>query len=257
MAEKPSLYVVEKKEVVILVVIFILVTVLAFTLGVKYGESVGRNTAISTHEAQKEHADAAAEKIGGTLGAEHGESENHGEAPAEEHGAPHGEAHAVAADANGAEHAASPEAQATTAHKAEPAHNSEGAKEPKLTNETVAAVETNSDKYLLEALKEAGVETPIANKMDKTLPEEVKKVSKGDYLIQVGSYPTKRDAEQQVNALKQKKVTATILPPFKDRQGEWYRVVIGSYKTRVSAEKEAKSLKAKGHIRSYFVKKQD
>lgn len=243
MAEKPSLYVVEKKEVVILVVIFILVTVLAFTLGVKYGESVGRRVAITTQEAEKAHADAAADKVGGTLGAEVLDS------PKSEH--PENEDKQTSAPTTDSH---SPEAQAG-GHKTEEriAPNEES----KLTNETIAAVETNSDKYLLEALKEAGVETPVEKKKTNELPQAVKAPPKGDYVIQVGSYPTKRDAERQVDALKHKKLMAMILPPFKDRQGEWYRVVLGSYKNRNSAEKAAQLLKAKGDIRSYFVKKRD
>jgi hypothetical protein len=54
MTEKPSLYVVEKKEVIILVVLFVLVTVLSFTLGVRYGESVGKKIAHEQEQAARE-----------------------------------------------------------------------------------------------------------------------------------------------------------------------------------------------------------
>ena len=62
-------------------------------------------------------------------------------------------------------------------------------------------------------------------------------------MIQVGSHPTKHEADDQIHSLKSGHVSAIILPPFKDKQGEWFRVVIGSYKTKTEAEKEAKHLK--------------
>ncbi len=249
MAEKPSLYVVEKKEVVILVIMFILVTVLAFTLGVKYGESVGRSAAVAQFDADKAHADAAADKVGGTLGAEGVEKPE--AAPAPEVQAKSSEHEAKAHEEQ------SPEASAEAGKHSAETDNDKEESDAKLTNETAAAVDANSDKYLLEALRGAGVETPIEKNPAKQLPQTVKSVKAGDYVIQVGSYPTKRDAERQVNALRQKKLSASILPPFKDRQGEWYRVVLGNYKNRNSAEKDAKGLKSSGQIRSYFVKKLD
>ncbi|NUM88546.1 MAG: SPOR domain-containing protein [Bdellovibrionales bacterium] len=233
MSDKPSLYVVEKREVVILVILFVLVTVLSFTVGVKYGESIGRRTGRVEMEAEKEHRQQEADKQGGTLGA--GEAVSPQEVPAkapEEQAGGHAEGHAV-------EPAASPEAHAPDA--------------PKLSNETVRAVDKNSDEYLLKALRESGVETPVEK--EKKLPSDVKKVKPGSYVIQVGSYPTKRDADQMLASLRKKGVEALILPPFKDQQGEWYRVVVGSYSSRGGAEKDAKQMQGKGLVRSFFVKR--
>jgi hypothetical protein len=71
MSDKPSLYVVEKKEVVILVILFVLVTVLAFTMGVRYGESVGKKAAKEQAAAEVKTGLAGAEMIGGKLEAAH------------------------------------------------------------------------------------------------------------------------------------------------------------------------------------------
>ncbi|MGZ3696063.1 MAG: hypothetical protein ACXWQO_18575, partial [Bdellovibrionota bacterium] len=73
MSDKPSLYVVEKREVVILVVLFVLVTVLAFTMGVRYGESVGKKAAQEQVAAESSHVGSESEATGGTLGTTHGE----------------------------------------------------------------------------------------------------------------------------------------------------------------------------------------
>ena len=70
MSDKPSLYVVEKKEVVVLVVLFVLVTVLSFTLGVRYGESVGRKMAHEQELASKEVGGENVQGGAGTLGGE-------------------------------------------------------------------------------------------------------------------------------------------------------------------------------------------
>jgi cell division protein FtsN len=270
MSDKPSLYVVEKKEVVILVVLFVLVTVLSFTLGVRYGESVGKKTAHEQEVAAKEHGEAVGDAGGGTLGKavppesheEHGEAKHdeHGGAP-EAHGdhaapAEHDPKHDTKKETKSEEHgeAKSPDSHSPESAAKAPSHGGESAPRE--------AIDKNSDEYLLNALKEAGVEPP-GGKAPKSakLPDEVKepaspsrpRVVAGSYVIQVGSHPTRSEAESQVRQLRARRVSAEILPPFKDRQGEWHRVVIGSYKNKRDADKEAAGLKGKGSIVSFFV----
>lgn len=244
MSEKPALYVVEKKEVVILVVLFVLVTVLAFTMGVRYGESVGKKAALSQAQAEGEIGADHAEHTGGTLGATGGGAEHDEE---DSHGAAAG--HGKEAPAAHGKEAASGHGEKTEAPKAV----AKSAPEPSEAPGRDAA-DKNSDEYLLNALKDSGVEPPGGKAPnDAKLPSDVKRAKSGAYVIQVGSHPTKGEAESQVRMLSSKKIDAEILAPFKDRQGEWHRVVIGSYKTKREAEKEAGQLKAKGAILSYFV----
>lgn len=251
MSDKPSLYVVEKKEVVILVILFVLVTVLAFTMGVKYGESVGRKATAEETSASKEHLAGQGEHMGGSLSeAEHAEHDEHAAAP--EHGEK-AEAHGghEAAEAHG-EEAKSPEEHAKSSEKehekAEPAPK-EGKKK--------SAADHNSDEFLLNALKESGVQAPEdkAGAAASKLPDSVKAPKAGSFVIQIGSFPTKKDAEQQMRLYRGHKLDASILAPIKDKQGEWYRVSIGSYSNRTDAEKDAKLYKAKGLIKSYFVRR--
>lgn len=259
MSDKPSLYVVEKREVVILVVLFVLVTVLSFTVGVKYGESIGRKTGHTEAVAEKEHQNAEADKQGGTLGGKpEGEAveANAHDAPekASEHGAASPEAHAEEPVAKATEeHSDSHVDKTAHADKTADKSKTANAAAPKLSNETVRAVDKNSDEFLLKALRESGVEPPVEK--EKKLPSEVKKVKPGSFVIQVGSYPSKRDADQMSSSLKKKGLDPVILPPFKDQQGEWYRVVVGSYQTRILAEKEAKQMQGKDLIHSFFVKR--
>ncbi len=242
MSDKPSLYVVEKKEVVILVVLFVLVTVLSFTMGVRYGESVGKKAAQDFTAAEREHGDAEEKAVGGTLG----------QAPAGHSSEPAGHA------AEHKEHAA-PAAHGEPVKHEEPTKSTsspEVAAAPGAASNARAndSADKNADEFLLNALKEVGVEPPGGKTRDNAkLPSEPKKATSGSYVIQVGSHPTRAEAESQVRQLKNKNIQAEILTPFKDRQGEWHRVVLGSYKTKRDAEKEASALKGKGMILSFFV----
>lgn len=267
MPDKPSLYVVEKKEVVILVVLFVLVTVLSFTLGVRYGESVGKKVALEQAQAARELGEAGTVGGSGTLGAA-GEGES--KSPAKgEHADSHGEKgddhdKPTEIKAAGSKDSHAPADHGADAHAKGESHNPtspEGAAKSSASgsggNE---AVDKNSDEYLLNALKEAGVEPP-GGKAPKgaKLPDDVKasparpRIPGGTYVIQVGSHPTRNEAETQVRQLKTKRVNAEILPPFKDKQGEWHRVVVGSYRNKRDADKEASGLKGKGSIVSFFV----
>jgi hypothetical protein len=279
-SEKPSLYVVEKKEVIILVVLFVLVTVLSFTLGVRYGESVGKKLAHEQEIANREQGGGDETSGSGTLGKGPAHSDEAGslEKPEGKPEARPEEGKEAKAPAPGvhAEAAKPGEAGHEAAHEGAPAkpetketHSPEAAaKTSAATGASHEAVDKNSDEYLLNALKDAGVEPPGGKAPDNAkLPDEVKTTREaeasapkavsharsGTYVIQVGSHPTEGEAESQVRSLKSRKVSAEILPPFRDKQGEWHRVVIGGFKSKRDAEKEATGLKGRGSIVSYFV----
>lgn len=244
MSEKPSLYVVEKKEVVILVVLFVLVTVLSFTIGVRYGESVGKKVASEKLEAKEEVSSESADSIGGKLGATEEEGASSGSGSSSGHSGSHAEGHD-----EGKVHAGSAgEEKAVTASVPAKEVRSEKAV-------TKDSLDKDSDEYLLNALKETGVEPPGGKAPENaSLPQEVKKAPRsGTYVIQVGSHPTRQEAESQIRKLQSKNVRADILPPFKDRQGEWHRVVISGFKTKREADREASQLKGKGAFSSFFV----
>jgi len=222
MSDKPSLYVVEKKEVVVLVVLFVLVTVLAFTMGVKYGESLGQQgKAIKEEYAAEIGAQApAGGKLGGASTLQVEQAKEVGERS--EHSKPEGE------------------------------------KPTTMTPDEIGAAqvvaEKNSDEALLEALRSEGVEPPGGKAPGgASLPSEVKVAAVGTYVIQVGSHLTRSEAELQLRSLRAKELGAEILTPFKDKQGEWHRVVIGGFKNKRDADREALALKNKGLILSYFV----
>ncbi|MCO5141510.1 MAG: SPOR domain-containing protein [Oligoflexia bacterium] len=242
--KKPSLYVVEKKEVVILVVLFVLVTVLSFTLGVRYGESIGKKIAKEEEVAETElggHGDSS----GGTLG----KKETHDEKPA------HNESHSGEKDHSSNESSHAPHGEHESHVESQPVIEE---KAP-VTNvkDTKSQVDKNSDEYLLDALKTTGLESPESKAKDEQeLPSSVKSIKSsrsGQYVVQVGSHPTKVDAQRQVNSLAKKGIQAELLPPFKDRQGQWHRVIVGTYSQKSEADRVARQLKQKGSITSFFV----
>ena len=288
MSDKPSLYVVEKKEVVVLVVLFVLVTVLSFTLGVRYGESVGRKMAHEQELASKEVGGENVQGGAGTLGGEaRKESGNPHEkadhpdsahAAADEHSKEQGE-HAMPSP-HGAEPSSGEKVAAHDKHGNSEEHGEGGHNEtPPEKNPHAAShspeeaaksssgavkevVDKNSDEYLLSALKDARIEPPGGKApKEAKLPENIKvpptrsdsKAKSGSYVIQVGSHSSRGEAEAQMKSLHGRRVLAEILAPYKDKQGEWHRVVIGGFKTKRDAEREATTLKSKGAILSYFV----
>lgn len=249
MSNKPSLYVVERKEVVVLVVLFVLVTVLAFTMGVKYGQSMGRKLIAKEQQAKEQIEGDQATATGGSLSDSHGSA-----APEPEAEKGHGK---------------------SESHGKAESHGDSGEKQPEAAEpdmvaalkpaEKAALQDTNSDEYLLNALKESGIEGQSSK--GAKLPEKVKTkpgkpaaVAKssprgGAFVIQVGSHPVLKDAERQLARLKARKLDAHILPATRDRQGEWHRVVVGSYSNKNDAEKEAKVYKDRGIIGNFFVRK--
>ena len=303
MTKKPSLYVVERKEVVILVVLFVLITVLAFTMGVKYGENVGRK-----HAQDKQSAEAglteSPSSAGGHLGA--------GDAPADPH-------------ASAAKPATSPETSGKTDPRARPADPHAGATgaatpdphaesghgtpadaaapalatpspAPKAPADAPAKTEkgdlADTDEYLLNALREAGIEKSQANakagapvrrsdgeddenideesarpsgdegEADAPLPEKVKggksaHAPTGDYwVIQVASYPSEQEARRHAEKLRTQSLEPLVFSGMDSKNGKWYRVALGKYADKERAGEVARTYKTKGWIGSgSFVRK--
>lgn len=276
MSTKPSLYVVERKEVVVLVILFVLVTVLAFTMGVKYGESLGRKAFLQDQTAQVKIQEELAGKGGsgtlgeGAAGASGAEKAAHSEAPAEStavHAPNPNASPEELAGAHGDAHKAVEPPKAELAGGKTEAKQDEKLVESKgLHEHPKEPVDTNSDQHLLEALKDAGIQSPKAGavKLEKNLkqstklPDEVKSLKvprSGSFTVQVGSYPTRGDAEQQLKRLKENRLDAMMLAPVSERDGNWFRVTVGSFSTKAEAERSGKQWQSKGQIKNFFVRK--
>jgi hypothetical protein len=261
MTKKPSLYVVERKEVVILVVLFVLVTILSFTMGVKYGETSGKKQALDEKAAIEEVAEAKTEAAG-----------HLGSAPTETSAHSAAEPAPAASDAHGDGAHAAPEAKPA-------GHGEEGAAKPALAtpspavsppaqasvpNKGADSAAESADAYLLNALKEAGIESARRGaavdesaSAEKGLPEEVKAKpsasaapSDDSWVIQVASYNTEQEAKRHAERLRARSLEPLIFSGMDSQNGKWYRVALGKYADREKAGQIARNYKSKGWIGS-------
>lgn len=281
MSKKPSLFVVERKEVFILGILFLLSIVLTFTVGVKYGEIVGRKAAIEEITAEEGLREAKSNR-GGSLGeqtdkAKMAESDAHSEnKPAAGHSSDQGDKHT---DDHSAKDASHEDAHAEGTHAESDAHEGEahsdgaaqtasdqahsGAASPSKggTQVEVRGSVKDSDAELLEALQKAGIEKRTDDSAAPSLAEAEEMAEKAPdftgphFVIQVGSYPTKRDAERHIQRLQAQKLDPRILPSAETKSGRWFRVALGQYESRNVALQNARSYKKKGLIEDYFVRK--
>ena len=285
MSKKPSLYVVERKEVVILVILFVLVTILSFTVGVKYGEEAGRSSAVEEQMAGTKfdvHGGA-----GGTLTAKteahtapHGKSEHKAEgthSPATAHsddaaGGKGGHApkvaHSPTANSHGetaAHHTPAPAPSAPHGVIGKPTSFDLG-NQAAAPKKAPPSPRVDTDEYLLNALKEAGINNDDGE--EETPPEELKHSSRklppvsktpgsnsSHYVIQVGSFPTETDAKKHVAKLRARRLNPRILPSVEGKGGRWFRVAIGKFKRRSQAIRKAKNYRNDGMIDNFFVRK--
>lgn len=81
----------------------------------------------------------------------------------------------------------------------------------------------------------------------------------GKFSVQIGSYPTKTEAEERVNSLKKlgfphAQFSAKELGENKE---VWYRVWLGFFPDYDSANDSGKSLQSRGEVKQYLVRKVD
>jgi cell division septation protein DedD len=72
------------------------------------------------------------------------------------------------------------------------------------------------------------------------------------YTIQVGSYPEKAMAEEEMKNMKRRGYAAFLVATAIPEKGTWYRVRVGSFANKQSAEKLVKELKAKEGIDGFI-----
>ncbi len=224
----------------------------------------------------------------------HEEAASH-EADKAEHGAEHGAEHA----ALNSEHGESPEkeglaaaaAAATAKHEEHsPDTSSPSANMPLRKSHSVAVNEevpqpglklipkkpgvipddpskreaqhVMNDPKLAELFEEAKGPLPKKPKSESreiTSTDPLAGSESGRYTLQIGSYPTKKDAEDRVTALKKLgfSYSYTSAKTLEGSKDTWYRVWLGYYPDSESAKKSGEALQARGEVKNYIVKKTD
>ena len=117
-----------------------------------------------------------------------------------------------------------------------------------------------------EAIKKPAAEKPAVSRTDqaprpaptKTPAPAAKKEpaapaasSKVRFTVQVGAYPEKAMAEEEVRNMKRRGYSAFLVATNIPDKGTWYRVRIGSFANKETAEKLANELKAKEETASF------
>ncbi len=250
MSKKPSLFVVERKEVFILGLLFLLSVALTFTVGVKYGEIVGRKAAMEEITA-KEGLREARPIEGSTLG-----SENKVGKKIEEQSVLDPSQPADNSNKNTKDTKDQSSIESDIESDIEP-----GTVEVEPNYADPKGSVEDSDVELLEALQKAGIEKRTEEGVDEPATDRTGSLEKElvftgpHFVIQVGSYPTKRDAERHIRRLQSQSLEPRILPSIESKNGRWFRVALGKYESRSSALKTARSYKQEGLIKDFFVRK--
>ena len=83
--------------------------------------------------------------------------------------------------------------------------------------------------------------------------------NQGKFTVQVGSYPTKEDADQRVAQLKKLGFPYAYFSAKQlgDKKETWFRVWLGYYPDLPSAEKSGRTLQERGEVKNYIVRKTD
>ncbi|MBC7386432.1 MAG: SPOR domain-containing protein [Cryobacterium sp.] len=97
---------------------------------------------------------------------------------------------------------------------------------------------------------------PIAQKLS---PNRVKvavtRLASGGYTLQVGSYPTLRDAEPELVKLNENGLRAEIHEVDLTGKGKWFRLFVGQFESIKDAEKAGKAFRKERRIADFVVVK--
>lgn len=77
--------------------------------------------------------------------------------------------------------------------------------------------------------------------------------NRGNYTLQIGSYPDKAQADDRVSRLKTANVTARIVEAQVPGRGVWYRVQVGAYQNRDEAGKYGNQIRSAGLVQEFII----
>ncbi len=172
-------------------------------------------------------------------------------------------AHKPAAAAHGApakkeEHKATGHEEKAAAHDAKPvAHDAKPAENHEEKKEA-AHGDVHGPK---EAAHEAVKEAPKKEESQGRAPASryPQSLAKGKFTVQVGSYPTEKDAAERVEMLKQKGFRHSYFTTKEigDKKEIWYRVWLGYYPDLKTAQQSGEMLQKENEIKNFLVRKAD
>lgn len=258
---KPSLRF-DHREVAVLFSLFIFVSLLMFTVGILVGKGLSQQSnpsAVSHHEDEAE-SEAVAEA----------HPPAHQEAPGTTP-----EATTEAAATTATEDAVAKSAEPATAEvaKADPPPLNlvpktpqvdlagTSLKEPSQVTSTDALLQNPKIRSLIDDAPTGGNKeaaraiASVGNPSNDQPPAA--NLAKGAYTVQVGSYPTQRDATERVEKLKKVGFPHAFFSAKKlmGSQETWYRVWLGYFAEEAGAQKSAEWLQKRGEVKNYLVRR--
>lgn len=228
MDEKRKIFIYDRKEVGILILLGVGVALFAFTLGVHLGKQVIPKT---TDAAKEDHAPEVVE-------AATPERPNRNEVSDQVKNAPGAMKEAL--DESLRDEVAKTGLQV---EKPKPLALPEKAKAEHPTPE-IGEDGHGAKKLPEKALSEK--EEPATTVAAK---------SGGRYALQVGSYPSRREADPTLNSLNEQGLKAHVQEVQLKGKGKWYRVLVGEYPSASEADKAGQVYKSEKRIGAFVVVK--
>ena len=246
----------DHREIAVIFSLFIFVSLLMFTVGILVGKGLAQakyeSLLLSPSRSGRGVSSIAPTNNPDALPAASAETETP-KAPAQA-AAPEAPANTVAVEEK---KKPTPPLQLIPQHVKNPENIGGSLQEPSTANETDHILKDPKIRALLDETRNtASTRNPSALAKSETPPASF---TKGLFTVQVGSYPTQKDATERVETLKKLGFPHAYFSAKElgDSKDTWYRVGLGYFPDKDSAEKSGAILQRRGEVKNYLVRKSD
>lgn len=277
----------DHREIAVIFSLFIFVSLLMFTVGILVGKGLAQaryegatqlshDTKHSDRMPSAEHGAPPPGSLGSSIttdshpaphDAKPTENTHAPDAAHSEHGEHHGaDTHAAKPELH-AEHGAPP---SSTVETPEDHHEGDQAKtdlelvpaKPKRELHAGVNVPGKEVDSILKNPKIRGIleDDPHVQRRTASVPGKVpKSFPQGSYTVQVGSYPTQKDALDRVESLKKLGFPYAYFSAKElgEKKETWFRVWLGFFPDSESAKQGGELLQSRGEVKNYLVRQKD
>lgn len=283
----------DHREIAVILSLFVFVSILMFTVGILVGKGISQRhadagkvsgglaavvaesghgnpheipsgTSVSTDHAPDAHAEAKPAHDDHGKADEHGKPEEHKVAKHEEdsHDGPPSEAVAPAEkrepasdDKHDVHAEAKPAEPLKLIPKGEKTNDSRGElQEFPKSKELTAVIKNPKLQSIYEPSTTKNRGTASVAPVSKTPPQTF---AEGKYTVQVGSYPSQKEAEERVATLKKLGFPHSFFSAKELTKDTWYRVWLGYFPDADTAKQGGELLQARGEVKNYLVRRSD
>jgi cell division protein FtsN len=269
----------DHREMAVILSLFVFVSILMFTVGILVGKGISQHQiAAAPHTgtlASEEHASAhnipSGTSVSTDHAGEHAGDHGHSKEAAEKHEGPgHAEDDHSGPPKVGITEGSHEDRQLAEAKSPEPLElvpakprskdvRGELEEFPK-TKEMIAALKNPKLQSLYEGSQTKKRETASVS-AEVSAPSAPTRVptsaAQGKYTVQVGSYPSQKEAEERVGALKKLGFPHAFFSAKELTKDTWYRVWLGYFPDAEAARQGGIVLQARGEVKNYIVRASD